>query len=107
MQCEKRVTPGSKHGYLVADYDAAYVAVAQVLSCPMLTTDRANIPSVRSLDVEHDDPLRNARRAAVRSAREQDAATRHHGAALTPSGRLHEGFELSRFASRLLAARKR
>jgi len=67
----------------------------------------ASISGVRPFDVGHHDPLASSRRAAVRSAREQDPATREHARGLTPSERLETGFELSRFARRLLDARNR
>jgi hypothetical protein len=56
-------------------------------------------------DVNHRDPHPLARSAAVRSATEQDPLTREHARKMTIAVRLRTGFELSRLASRLRAAR--
>jgi hypothetical protein len=55
-------------------------------------------------DVTHDDPVRLARIAAVRSAGELDHATRSRAREMTPAQRLREGFALSAFAARLAGA---
>jgi hypothetical protein len=61
---------------------------------------------MRPFDVEHRDPAALGRSAAVRSRTEQDPLTREDAKRLTPAQRLRAGFELSRFASRLRAARR-
>lgn len=54
-----------------------------------------------AFDVRHSDPVPLARAAAIRSARERDAATRERAASQTMAERLREGFRLARFADRL------
>ena len=54
-----------------------------------------------SFEIRHGDPAQLARAAAVRSAREQDSATRARARQLSMAERLLTGFELGRVASLL------
>jgi len=61
---------------------------------------RQNV-GVTGFEVTHDDPRATARAAAIRSASERDPALRERARRQTIAERLHEGFRLAAFTSRL------